>query len=70
MAVELAPSILSANFRAARRGCKAALDGAATVLHVDVMDGHFVPNITIGRWSWASLAKSASQRRTRLSPDD
>jgi ribulose-phosphate 3-epimerase len=48
MAIELAPSILSANFARLGDDAKAALDGGGTLLHVDVMDGHFVPNITIG----------------------
>jgi ribulose-phosphate 3-epimerase len=46
--IELAPSILSANFAQLAVDAKAALDGGGTLLHVDVMDGHFVPNITIG----------------------
>ncbi len=50
MTIELAPSILSANFARLGEEAKAALDGGGTVLHVDVMDGHFVPNITIGPW--------------------
>ena len=57
MAVELAPSILSANFARLGEDAKAALDGGGTVLHVDVMDGHFVPNITIGPLVVASLRK-------------
>jgi ribulose-phosphate 3-epimerase len=48
MTIELAPSILSANFARLGEDAKAALEGGGTVLHVDVMDGHFVPNITIG----------------------
>src|SRR5260370_34495414 len=58
MTIELAPSILSANFARLGEEAKAALDGGGTVLHVDVMDGHFVPNITIGPLVVASLRKA------------
>lgn len=58
MAIELAPSILSANFAKLGEDAKAALDGGGTLLHVDVMDGHFVPNITIGPLVVASLRKA------------
>src|SRR5260370_39056404 len=58
MTIELAPSILSANFARLGEEAKAALEGGATVLHVDVMDGHFVPNITIGPLVVASLRKA------------
>jgi ribulose-phosphate 3-epimerase len=58
MAIELAPSILSANFSRLGADAKAALDGGGTLLHVDVMDGHFVPNITIGPLVAASLRKA------------
>jgi ribulose-phosphate 3-epimerase len=58
MAIELAPSILSANFARLGEDAKAALDGGGALLHVDVMDGHFVPNITIGPLVVASLRKT------------
>lgn len=45
---ELAPSILSADFTRLAEAIEAVKEGGAKVLHVDVMDGHFVPNITIG----------------------
>jgi len=56
--IELAPSILSANFANLAAHAKQALDGGGTLLHVDIMDGHFVPNITIGPPVVASLRKA------------
>lgn len=55
--IELAPSILSADFAHLAEAVQAVAEGGATVLHVDVMDGHFVPNITIGPPVVASLRK-------------
>ena len=46
--IEIAPSILSADFTCLGAQIAAAEAGGASIIHVDVMDGHFVPNITIG----------------------
>ena len=56
--IELAPSILSANFANLAAHAKQALEGGGSLLHVDIMDGHFVPNITIGPPVVASLRKA------------
>ena len=56
--IELAPSILSADFARLAEQVRAASEGGGTVIHVDVMDGHFVPNLTVGPPLVKSLRKA------------
>lgn len=58
--VEIAPSILSADFSKLGEEIKAVEEGGAGLLHVDVMDGRFVPNITIGLPVVRSLSRVTS----------
>jgi ribulose-phosphate 3-epimerase len=55
--IELAPSILSADFAHLGEQVARAQEGGASVIHVDIMDGHFVPNLTIGPPVVKSLRK-------------
>ncbi|MEA3418930.1 MAG: ribulose-phosphate 3-epimerase [Campylobacterota bacterium] len=57
----VAPSILSADFGHLARDVKAICEGGCDLVHVDVMDGHFVPNLTIGPVVVDAVAQAATK---------
>ncbi len=58
--IDIAPSLLSANFSRLGEEIEAVARGGATILHVDVMDGHFVPNLTVGLPVVKSIARTTN----------
>jgi len=59
--MQVAPSILSADFGKLADEVKAICEGGCDLVHVDVMDGHFVPNLTIGPVVVEAVAKASSK---------
>jgi ribulose-phosphate 3-epimerase len=64
--VQVVPSILSADFGRLREQVGEVLQAGARVIHVDVMDGHFVPSITVGPLVVAALAERVRQEGAML----
>ena len=59
--IQVAPSVLSADFGNLQRDVEEICNSGCDLVHVDVMDGHFVPNLTIGPVVVSAIAKSATK---------
>ena len=59
--MQVAPSVLSADFGNLQRDVEEICNGGCDLVHVDVMDGHFVPNMTIGPVVVSAIAKAATK---------
>jgi len=60
MKIRIAPSILSADFSKLGQEVRAVAEGGADLIHIDIMDGHFVPNITMGALIVRDLRKETT----------